>query len=324
MDLDADVAGRRVHVESADSGLVEAVGRVLGLRPPDAAPRGGRPLDCLLRLSRGASPHPRPDGAAFDFGQGEGIEAGDVLHLAIGRSVVRGCGGPLVEAWVDVDGLAGENVVVAHALRAGLRRCGVFDLHAAALVPGPGPEGVLLVGPKGSGKTTLTIEWAAAGGQFLSDDLLALVQGTSGGVEAMTLRRRFCVVLASLDRHRCAEELRDALGAPMGADRRKRWLEPRLAFPGAFRERCRPAAIVFLSRGPGPPRLRPLGAADVFGRLLAVSPWAAYDRFTARAHVAVLAGLARACRGHLLEGEPALAGEAGGRSPVHDILGGVC
>jgi hypothetical protein len=77
-----------------------------------------------------------------------------------------------------------------------LQRLGLYGLHAAALVPDGGGDGLLIAAPSGSGKTTTTLTLVRHGWTPVSDD--ALLLRTGGGasgqaVEALAFRRDVCL-----------------------------------------------------------------------------------------------------------------------------------
>lgn len=153
-----------------------------------------------------------------------------------------------------------------------LRREGRLDLHAAAAAPRPDAGGLLIVGPKGAGKSSLTVAVALAGWTFFSDDhVIAWRDGNALRVAGLR-------VPLFLTRD-AAERLPSHL--PKGRAIRslgKRMFKPEELFPGQHRSEGRIAATVFPERTPSVrsalERLRPV---DCFRRLLALSPFLAAD-----------------------------------------------
>ena len=180
--------------------------------------------------------------------------------------------------------------LVRHSLAAALRLHSRFELPAGGVVdPGTG-AGVLIAGPAGSGKSTLTVNLAASGWPFLADDVL-LLERESGDVTAWPLRRRFAVapdtIAASPYLQACA-----ALGdAPLVEG--KQAFVPHEVFEAGSRSRSAPAVILFPElTGSATSRAMRLTRGETMARLTAMSPWTCYDRTTAAAHLAVLGALA--------------------------------
>ena len=103
---------------------------------------------------------------------------------------------------------------------AALRRLGLYDLHAAALIEPESGAGFVFPGVSGSGKTSLSIRLAAAGWRYLSDDMLAAAE-CEGGVEVLPLRQPFQTDDAALAG--CPlPRLEEALGVSVPNDPEKR------------------------------------------------------------------------------------------------------
>ena len=85
-----------------------------------------------------------------------------------------------------------------------LRPAGRYGLHANALTLGGhglGGHGLLIIGPSGAGKTTLSLRLHEAGWRALSDDAVLLEPGVSG-VRVHALRRDFACTERTLERLR--------------------------------------------------------------------------------------------------------------------------
>jgi hypothetical protein len=188
---------------------------------------------------------------------------------------------------------------MAYALPAALRRLGLYDLHAAAAVEPESGAGFVFPGDSGSGKTSLSIRLAAAGWRYLSDDMLVVSEG-EGGAEVFPLRQPFQTDAAALAGCRLPG-LEEALGVRIQNDPDKRKLNPKVLFPGRFAPRARPRVLCFpVVTGEGRSRVEPLGQAEAMTRLVRMCPWASYDAAAARAHLRLLARLARQCKTYVL------------------------
>ena len=161
-----------------------------------------------------------------DRGYSEGPPSGDwrtlVVPTADGPRALAIQGDRMrAEAGAPWRALAG-NVAVNRLLR--LQRDTVF-LHAAAVQPGQ--HGVLLVGAKGSGKTTLALALAARGHRLLGDELCGV---RTAGKRLVPVRRS--VAVRAGPAAAAVNARLDALGAP--------WIP----FPdGSQRRRASPADL---------------------------------------------------------------------------------
>jgi hypothetical protein len=218
-----------------------------------------------------------------------------------------------VEVWVGPGPASRERAALARlifdASMTALRRCGLFELHGAGVVEPLSGTGFLIIGPSGSGKSTLTTQLARAGWNYLSDDSL-LLHERGAHVEARALRRVFAVteptVAAGLLRG--FEEL---LTEPAPFDPLKRRFEPREVFPERFAEGCLPRAIFFptITRATSS-HAHALSQAETMRLLIKMCPWACYDQPAAKAHLSVLARLARQAKGYELLSGSDLIGDA--------------
>jgi hypothetical protein len=222
----------------------------------------------------------------------------------------RGC----VEVWIG-DSTESKSPaplarLIFNAALAAMRRSGLYELHGGGVVEPSGGRGVLFVGPSGSGKSTLTMQLAAAGWKYLSDDSLLLSEGQEG-IEARGLRRAFSLTEKTIAATGWAE-LNSMTSAPVPFDPLKRRFEPQELFPSGFAEASLPGALFFPSvTHERESRLHQLTQFEAMERLLKMSPWACYDKPSAREHIAALSHLARQCvsyelyAGNDLLGDPA-------------------
>lgn len=189
--------------------------------------------------------------------------------------------------------------VMAYAISAALRRVGLYDLHAAALIEPESGCCFVFPGPSRSGKTSLSLRLAASGWHYLSDDLVVISEGEEG-VEARGLRRPF---LTSSDSLGGCELPRvdDALDVPIPNDSEKRSLDPEILFPAQFAASAQPGVLCFpVITGESESRLAETTKAEAMMRLILMCPWSNYDASAAREHLRVLGYLVRQCRTYTL------------------------
>jgi hypothetical protein len=217
-----------------------------------------------------------------------------------------------VEAWIGTGAASRERAALARlvfeATMVALRRCGLFELHAAGVIEPETGGGFLVVGPSGSGKSTLATQLASAGWRYLSDDALLLRGGDS--VEACALRREFAVTEQTVAAG-VLEGFEDMLKEPVPFDPLKRRFKPHAIFPEGFAESCEPRALFFpvITNEPASGARR-LTQAETMRGLLRMCPWACYDRPAAAAHLGLLARLARQAAGFELRAGRDLLGDA--------------
>lgn len=189
--------------------------------------------------------------------------------------------------------------LLTYALLAALRRCGLYELHAAGVVEPLTGASALLIGDSGSGKSTLTLRLAASGWHYLSDDILGLSR-ESDQVTAWGLRRGFTVTAETVAACRL-QRVPAALGRPVDTDPDKQWLEPDLIFPDRRSEVCSPRALFFTAITSAPDsRVVELSGRETMERLVKLSPWACYDPVVAVDYLQVLAQLVKQSTGYLL------------------------
>lgn len=311
------VAGRFVSVEAGDPDSAELFRRFFAgwhfarVEGPDApAP------DAVIRVGAGSPPPPPADLQTFETAGG-GLCRTDGRTYIFERngSGVRAVGGRKgVEVWVGQSPASRERSALARlvfeATMVALRRCGLFELHAAGVVEPESGGGFLVVGPSGSGKSTLATQLASVGWRYLSDDAL-LLRGAAEPVEACALRREFAVTEQTVAAG-VLEGFEDFLHEPMPFDPLKRRFKPHTIFPGGFAESCVPRALFFpvVTNEPAS-RARRLTQAETMRGLLRMCPWACYDRPAAATHLGLLARLARQAAGFELFAGRDLLGDAG-------------
>lgn len=322
------VAGRFICVESRDESAAAAFRSYfdgwhverLTRTPADTREASAR----ILLHTDEVPPHAPHTFEAFEVaGGGVCRTDGRTYFLEVDGSTVR-VGSEnltLVEVWIGSGeasrGAGASARIVFNASMTALRRCGLYELHAAGAVEPETGAGLLFVGPSGSGKSTTVTQLAAAGWRYLSDDTLLLC-GAGERVEARALRRVFAVSQpTTATRALAGREL--LLSAPAHFDPHKMRFEPESIFPGGFRESCAPRFVFFptLTREPES-GTRKLSQAEAMARLIRMCPWAGYDKPSARAHLGVLARLARQTEAHELRAGEDLLGDPAHASAFFD------
>lgn len=197
--------------------------------------------------------------------------------------------------------LAGEELVFGSArasleiaLSLALRACGLFHLHAAALVHPRHGEAVLVVGGAGAGKTTTTLTLASAGYDFLGDDAL-LLEDDPRGPRLCAFPRPFHVGPAALS----AFPRLAPFAGPTKHQGDKRDVDPKRAFPGQARPTCLAPTLVLHPRiePDRPTSLAPLAKAEALGNLIASSGGLVIDDVPGKTeHLALLARITNRAR----------------------------
>jgi hypothetical protein len=322
------VAGRFICVEAEDESAADAFRRYfVGWHvEPLAGETQARP-DARINVRPDGEPAPHAP-ASFDSFEvaGGGVCRTDGRTYFIeadGSAIrVREESPTLVEVWMGEGRASREGAAAArlifNASMTAMRRCGLFELHAAGAVEPRGGAGLLFVGPSGSGKSTTTTQLAAAGWRYLSDDTLLLCD-SGERVEALALRRVFAVTGPTVSSGALAGR-EEFLTGPAPFDPHKVRFEPQSVFPDGFQQSCAPRAIFFpvITHEPQS-RTRRLSQAEAMARLIRMCPWAGYDRPAARAHLGTLAKLARQAEAHELHAGTDLLGDPSNASSFFGV-----
>jgi len=292
------IAGRCILIEAQDAWSAEAVSNLFVrwfLNPLDA--NGSVPPDATVRIKFGTLPPRIPDGL-LEFSVPEGGVChtdGQSFYLDFaGSLVVIGPGTlPNIDVWITRRYKFGSTIlaqIISQAFTAALRRCDLYEFHSAAVVPPRNDKALLIAGPSGSGKSTLTMQLAACGWNYLSDDTL-LLDNNERGLEVYALRKFFALKADTI----AALELSQLTPASATLGVKKR-VTPRELFPAVQIQRARPGGILFPTLTQKiSSQMRRLTAAETMTRLLRLCPWAGYDKPTAGEHLRVLGDLAREC-----------------------------
>jgi hypothetical protein len=297
------VAGRCISVETADFEINKILKRYFaGWHVAAVARHEAAKTDVRIVIHSSADrPQPPAGLNSFEVAEGGRCRTDGQLYFfeSHGSVVMTGHDSSMVEVWIGNGPESRERSPMArlifNAAMVAMRRCGLYELHAAGVVS-PFGTGVLIIGPSGSGKSNLTAQLASAGWQYLSDDSLLLF-GLDDVVHANALRRMFALTHDSFSATRVAKcDAIEISVAPF--DPLKKRFEPAPVFPGQFAQSCTPRQILFSQiEDASTSRIRLLNKAETMARLVRMCPWSCYDKATAQAHLEVLGDLARQADG---------------------------
>lgn len=255
----------------------------------------------------GPLPLAPPGLEVFEVAYGHCYTDGTISYLYVEDSVVviRPRASGVIDVYLGETQHAQHPVslanVMSYALDAAMRRCGLYQLHGAGVVEPEKGVGALIMGGSGSGKSTLTIQLAAQGWGYLTDDALLLNEDAGEVVEARGLRRTFAAGEDALAAF-ALPRLKEALGNIVLTDPSKRRLDPKVVFPNRYVESCVPHRLFFASiTGDAESRVTTLSASEAMTRLIKFNPWATYDALVAREHLRILGRLAKQCRAYTLD-----------------------
>jgi hypothetical protein len=292
-----EVAGRFLLVDASDEQTSSAIQHFLDrwhLKAiPDSFPKTA---DATLVFRQGEPPAAPDDFERFELNDSAVGYASDTAYrIVIEDAVMTADESSVVTTWLarplhSEDSLLPR--VVSYALPAALRRCEVFELHSGAVINPDSGKAVLICGPSGSGKTTLTLQLAAPGWSYLSDDVV-LLSTEASKVKAIGLRRFFAVTQQTAEGSGLPQ-VHELLGKEIKSEHGKTRLEPQELFPSGLVEDCWPNALLFPSiTKEAISRTRDLSPAETMTRLIRMCPWSCYDRAVARTFLDALAKLVR-------------------------------
>ena len=303
------VAGRTIAIEASDDFPQRAVSEILSgwfftLVPPHIASEPDAVVRIHCRLDPPAIPS---DLSSFAITCG-GVCSTDetTYYLTFDDAVVIFRSDSLVQVdlWIRQTYDSSSSAFVqlfSHALSPALRRCGLFEIHSAGVIPPGSNNAILIAGASGSGKSTLTTQLANSGWGYLSDDILLLTE-TREEVELHAFRRFFALT----------DETIAAVNLPAGTDlslaRPKQRVIPQDHFRCDPVRQAKPGAIIFPTiTGQPQSQMKPITPAETMSRLLRLCPWASYDKPTSVSHLRLLGFLANNSRGfELLAGTDVL------------------
>ena len=261
------IGDARLSLASVDELLAERFWRLYGDCHVDAAAESGPRVECTVR------PLTHTAEISVELHDDEPL---DLVHFLETVFADRGCrrlpsadsdwqimesADPRVEFRVKGRQVVFSNRTEWRAMAANLAvaltlrlQPEIIFLHASGVAFGTGSQGVLFVGPKGAGKTTVALSLASRGHRFLGDEIVGVRQPTGGLVPVLrTIAKRDGPCAAAVD------------------DMLSRMAVERVRYPdGELRTIVRPSrlferapsgvvlrAVVFLERFSSTPELRP-------------------------------------------------------------------
>ena len=319
------VAGRTVLIEAFDDWSFSAVSQLFAgwFLTPLSQSTTHIP-DLTLRIRCGSTPPSVPTGlTVFEIALGGTCHTDNSsFYLKFDNSLIV-FGGETsadVDLWVDQPydvSSAKVAQLISHALSPALRRCGVFEIHSAGVIPPDRTRAMMILGPSGSGKSTLTARLAKCGWRYLSDDIL-LLQDCGNNLKVGGFRRFFALTvetLAVVDLPQAV--LNESSGTAKGR------ITPQDHFDSDPIEQATPGFMIFTNvTGELQSRLVSLTSAEAMIRLLRLCPWASYDKPTSEEHLRILGRLANTTSAFALHAgtdilnEPTLAADL-----IHQTIG---
>ena len=300
------VAGRFVCVETSDSEINDLMMRYFAGWHVAPVPADGIAANVTIAVHTSKDqPLPPANLAPFEVAEGGLCRTDGRTYFFENRGstiVADERDSSRVEVWIGNSAESRERSALArlifNAAMVAMRRCGLYELHAAGVV-NPSGQGMLVIGPSGSGKSNLATQLASSGWQYLSDDSVLLFS-QKGAVHAHALRRMFALTDKVFSAAGLTEsDSIDVTVVPF--DPLKKRFEPAPVFPGRFALSCKPTRILFSRiENSAASRIELLNRAETMTRLIRMCPWACYDKVTAEAHLEVLAELARQAEGFAL------------------------
>ena len=244
------IAGRSICVESPDKESADLFRHYFaGWHVSPVKEGKDRQPNATIVVGTGTPPTAPSHVQSFDVAEGGVCRTDNSTYFFENHGSVVTADGEnpaRVYVWIASSQRAREGRAIAqlifNAAMTAMRRCGLYELHAAGVVA-PAGAGMLVIGPSTSGKSTLATTLASAGWQYLSDDSVLLSE-SNGEVVAHALRRVFALTEASRS---VASNLALQSGATtvVPFDPHKRRFEPSVAFPRRFAESCVPAGLLF-------------------------------------------------------------------------------
>ena len=257
-----------------------------------------QPVDADISVRAAtALPQIPPDFEVFEFPTGgQCLTNGETYFFRLENALVKTAAQtPIVEVWLSAD-LPEMNKsalmnTVTSAFTVALRRCGSYELHAAALAHPATGAGLLLAGKTHSGKSTLAVSLASRGWRHLSDDTI-LLRLENGAVKADSLRHGFVLRPKTIEKLSLPEFRKDTRGLAM-----KRRFDSQDLFADQFQHSCKPSAIFFPTiTEEEVSRTEKLSQTEAVQQLMKISPWSCFDRPIAEKNIALLVQLSKQCK----------------------------
>lgn len=305
-----EVAGRFLLLDVGDPESAETIQRFLARWNLTMLSEPADRIDAEVIVRLGAAPSIPEGFSEFPLSEGAvGYACETAYRIVFPRAVLAADESNVVRVWLDQPVQYDQVLLpplVSHAVSSALRRADVFELHSGAVVDKVSAMSMLICGPSGSGKSTLTLQLAAAGWNYLSDDVVLL--GLKGDlVKAIGLRRFFALTRETVDMI-ALPQVKTLLSGAVTVH--KLPLVPEELFPSGSIDSCQPNAILFVSVAKKEQsEVRALSAGETMSRLIRLCPWSCYDGAVARKFLDVLAKLVKQSRSFELLGGTDLLGE---------------
>lgn len=289
------VAGRCVSIEDEDTWSGTALAHLFQRWFVTPAPQSTASIpDCRLRMHTSPFPHSIPRHLSkFELPVGGMCYTdNETFYLEFDCStIVFGGAEPAAEVWLPDRYEFGSQMLVtilSQAFGAALRRCGVFELHSAAVISPETSKTILIAGPSGSGKSTIALQLSMSGWRYVTDDVVWLTE-SNDLIHVNALRRFFALTQETVT----ATQV-DSLMGETDLRYPKARFDPQHVFPNTQVHQAKPDVIVFTAiSGDAKSRLSNLDQAQSMSRLLRLCPWACYDTPIANKYLRVLNQLAR-------------------------------
>jgi hypothetical protein len=254
-----------------------------------------------LRLTVAAADHsPNIPGTAREAFRAEGftvLENGSECFVTDGESLFHLCpdqghgAAHLADSFHNKPALLQGNFW-AYGLMKLFRQKGLYTLHGAGLVS-PANAGVVISGPCGCGKSTLSIGLIRAGWGYLSDDAL-LLREVNQVVEILALRKSFYVDEENAQRY---PDLSLGAVVPDNAGGQRRQLALHESHPDQYLPQTTASVLVFPRIVSDPTStLKPLSGAAALAKLLGESGGQLFDRRSMSQHLQLLKRLVEQTR----------------------------
>ena len=293
------VAGRLLFVTVSDSRLSQTVSQLFTRWSLDLKEANGDEAHGRIRFLFESFPFSviPTDWSTFETAEGGRCYTnGDSFYLVFPNTVVLVEPAETRSATVWIAALNdSSDIEIAHlvsfAVCSVLRRCNLFEIHAAGVVAPDSGRTTLIVGPSGSGKSTLSLTLIKAGWNYLSDDEL-LLEEVAGEVQARGFRR-FFAVSPSLRVASNPSSLGNCIEPEREANR-KTCFEPSTIYPVRALTSSKPDRLLFLELNrANTSSLTELSSIESVSRLIRACPWATYDRAVAKNYLSVISRLGR-------------------------------